>query len=333
MYMHTLCIPMHTCLYLHINCEEKLPPTQRLTQPLSNPNTFPFKRLLPSCCVQFQCVNSVSVVTRNRQSLVPPKLIGFRPPVASHFSSLTISHPSPNRQWFPPWEAAVSHSSDLWNDDRRAPQPYPSLFIALVCHLPALLPPLPHVCKGEPWLWSLWRWQMFLVTPSLKQTVPSPPKSSSRWPQPADQVHWRGLPQVRGQGAMEGTVTEYQIETVTVNQFLLRQALLPLCFSSPARVMLSPLMFSIYFEWCIALFRWCSLRPPNHYLVQSGTGLHPYHSCSFINQKKKKKEFWGEGDMQEWLDVWKNLMLSVSNWFSPNLSVAARSLKDISHIL
>lgn len=125
-----------------------------------------------------QCVNSVSVVTRNRQSLVPPKLIGFRPPVASHFSSLTTSHPSPNRQRFPPWEAAVSHSSDLWNDDRGALQPYPSLLIALVCPLPALLPPPPHVCEAELWLWSLWRWQMFLVTPSLKQTVPSPRKSS-----------------------------------------------------------------------------------------------------------------------------------------------------------
>lgn len=121
-----------------------------------------------------QCVNSVSAVTCNWQSLVPPKLIGFRPPVASYFSSLTTSHPLLKRQRFPPWEAAVSHFSDLWNDDRGAPQPYPSLFIALVCPLPVLLPPPPHVCLAELWLWSLWRWQMFLVAPSLKQTVPSP---------------------------------------------------------------------------------------------------------------------------------------------------------------
>lgn len=100
-----------------------------------------------------QRVNSVSAVTRNRQSLVahppPHKLIGFRPPVASAFSSLTTSHPSPNHQRVPLWEAAVSHSSDLWNDDRGASQAHPSVFIALVCSLPALLPPPPPIWYGR----------------------------------------------------------------------------------------------------------------------------------------------------------------------------------------
>lgn len=174
---------------------------------------------------------------------------------------------------------------------------------------------------------------MFQAAPSLKQTAPPHPQSHLS-------AGLNLLTRSTGEAFHRSEVRERwkeQLQSIRLKQSQLTNSyfgkLCCLCVSSPARVMLSPFMFSIFFEWCIALFRWCSLCPPNHYLVQSGTGLHPYHSRSFINQKKKKKEFRGEGDMQEWLDVQKNLMLSVSNWFSPNLSVAARSLKDISHIL
>ncbi len=53
-----------------------------------------------------------------------------------------------------------------------------------------------------------------------------------------------------------------------------------------------------------------------------------HQAISFINQK----EFWGEEDMQEWLDAQKFDAICQQLVFL-NLPVAARSLKDISHIL
>lgn len=54
-----------------------------------------------------------------------------------------------------------------------------------------------------------------------------------------------------------------------------------------------------------------------------------HQGISFINQK----EFWGEEDMQEWLDAPKKIDAICQQLVFLNLSVAARSLKDIIHIL
>lgn len=53
------------------------------------------------------------------------------------------------------------------------------------------------------------------------------------------------------------------------------------------------------------------------------------HGFSYINQK----EFWGKGDMPRWLDAQKNFDAICWQLVFLHLCVAARSLKDITHIL
>lgn len=109
-----------------------------------------------------------------------PKLITFPLSCNIPLFSFYLLPSIPKRAAIPRVNGCCLTVPDLWNDDGGAGGPHPSVFISVFRppSPPCPHPPTPKVCHTVLWLWSLRRWQMFLVaqfwTPILPENPPRP---------------------------------------------------------------------------------------------------------------------------------------------------------------
>lgn len=127
MYMHAL-----TGLYLHVFAQKLRKAARRLTRQLSIPNTFPFKWFSNAVVYNFnQSVNSLAGFSRwflKWQSVVHQT--DCIPPSCSILLFFFYHLPSiPKPAVIPTVRRCCLADPDLWNDDRGARAPYPSVFI------------------------------------------------------------------------------------------------------------------------------------------------------------------------------------------------------------
>lgn len=178
------------CMFLHRNWA-KLPGVS-----LSIPNTFPFKCFSNAVVYNFyQSVNSLAGISQRLlkwQSLVHQT--DCIPPSCSILLFFFYRLPSiPKPAVIPSvrgWSLTVP---DLWNDDRGAWAPYPSVFISHFCPPPLPLPPPPPPPPPH-----MLHWALVVVTLTVTDVpgptgLETPPKSSQPWPQPAGRVPEQGL--------------------------------------------------------------------------------------------------------------------------------------------
>lgn len=135
--------------------------------------------------------HSLALVSDSLNSSLVPKT-GCIPPSCSILLFFFYHLPSiPKPAVIPSVRGWCLTVPDLWNDDRGAWAPYPSVFISHLC--PPPLPPPPPPPPPRMLDWALVVVTLTVTDVPGRTGLETPPKSSQPWPQPPGWVPQQGL--------------------------------------------------------------------------------------------------------------------------------------------
>ncbi len=204
-----ICMPAQSCICMYLHRDGGKPPGISLGN-LAFQNTLRFKCFSNTVVYNFnQSVDSLAGFSRRSlklQSLVHQT--DCIPPSWSILLFFFYHRPSiPKPAVIPTVRGCCLTVPDLWNDDRGARAPYPSVFITLFC------PPPPFTTTTTTTTSRMRDWALVVVTLTVTDVpgrtgLETPSQLISALASTCRPGLWARPPQVRGQRVMEGSVTE-----------------------------------------------------------------------------------------------------------------------------